>query len=116
MTKLHSCVWKSHFAGGNCTLRVKSHSCVWKSHSADGNCTLRVEITLVHVEITLCVWKLDSASRNRTLAYINYGRECHIYTNTCQNYTRVCGNHILRVKSHSAGRNCTLCVDLRLCV
>jgi hypothetical protein len=82
----------------------KLHSCVWESHSASGNCTLRVEITLLRVEITLCVWKLDSACRNHTLrvkshsSCINYSRECHIYTNTCQNYTRVCGNHTLRVE------------------
>jgi hypothetical protein len=79
------------------------HNLRVKSHSAGGNCTLRVEI-LARVETTLCVWKLGSASRNHILrveshsSCINYGSECHIYTNTYQNYTRVCVNHTLRVE------------------
>jgi hypothetical protein len=46
VSKLHSCVWKSHSA-------YKITHCGLKSHSACGNNTLRVEITLFHVEITL---------------------------------------------------------------
>jgi hypothetical protein len=31
-----------------------------------------------------------------------------------KNHTRVCGNHTLCVKPQSAGRNCTLCVEICL--
>jgi hypothetical protein len=66
---------------------------------------LRVEFTLVRVEITRCVYKLQCAC-------INHTRACHNHTRKRQNYTLVCGH--LRVKSHCAGGNCTLRVEISL--
>jgi hypothetical protein len=42
----------------------------------------------------------------------NHSPACRNHTRECQNYSRVCGNHTLRVKSHSAGGNCTLRVKI----
>jgi hypothetical protein len=83
----------------------------------------------LRVEISIFVCKLDSACRNHTLRVkshspcINYGRECHYYTNTRQNYTRVCGNYTLRVeiarcvwKLDFTSRNHTLRIEVTLCV
>jgi hypothetical protein len=56
-----------------------------------------VVITFVRVEITL-----------------RHTRECHIHTKTRRNYSHVRVNHILRVKSHSAYGNRTLCVEISL--
>jgi hypothetical protein len=72
-----------------------------------GTNILRVKITLVCVEITLCVYPLHFASINHTPAYRNH-------TRSCQNNTIVCNNHTLHIKSHCAGGNCTLRVEITL--
>jgi hypothetical protein len=97
VSKLHSCVCKSHF-----TYEITLLG--WKSHSACQNHTLRVKVTLVRVEIilvhvvitfvpycvwkhtlrteiTLFVWKLHSAWTNHT---------CECWNHTFRSETTLC--------------------------
>jgi hypothetical protein len=94
------CVWKSHSARVNSTLRVKMH-------------LVRVAIALVRVVFTLCVCKLRSACINNTRACRYHTHECHTHTHKCQTYSRVCtcGKDTLCVKSHSACENLTLRIE-----
>jgi hypothetical protein len=99
MSKLHSCVWKSHFA---CKITL----CGLKLHFACRN------HSFVRLETTICVWKLDSACRNHTLRVESFS--------SCINYTRECVNHTLRVEialcvwELDSGGNYTLRVEITL--
>jgi hypothetical protein len=129
------CMYKSHSACINHTRKCHNHTHAWQ------NPTLRVKITLKRIEITVlsgkitlirdkitlcvyesplcvfkshscvsksqCVWKLHS---NVSLSH-TWVPYLHAYN---QNYSRVCGNHTLCVKSHFAGDNCTVRLEIPL--
>jgi hypothetical protein len=95
---------------GNHTLRVKSHF-AWR------NRTLRVKIILVHVKITLVRVVVtfvlaNSLCRSHTRACRYHTREWHIHT--CVRKSHFACKISLRVKSHSAGGNCSLRVEIIL--